>query len=111
MARLQSNRGSALIELIIVILVMSVMSTMMLVPSKSDLLSVQDFQSLVIHTHFNAMLHHQTITVDGPIVTDYAIRFNALGHVNMGQTIRIGHRDLVVLITSGRIREKSVSDD
>lgn len=100
-----------MIELILVMMVFGGLSAMFMYPIKPEPMRPDDFESLVIHTQFNALFHHTSMTVKSPLSTEYPIRFNANGNVNMGQTIRIGNLDVVIGIASGRIHEKSVYDD
>jgi len=106
-----SNKGFSLIETLIVLLLLTMVGTLTMRPFDTALTQSQDFQSKLIHTRFDALLTHQTITLETEVLTDYAIRFNAQGNINMGQTIPFKNKEVVLQIGTGRCYEKRVSDD
>jgi len=106
-----SNKGFSLIETLIVLLVLTLVGTLTIRPFETVLTQSQDFQSKLIHTRFDALLSHQTLTLATEVITEYPIRFNAQGNINMGQTIPFKNKEVVLQIGTGRCYEKRVSDD
>ena len=111
MVRQHRNKGFSLIETMMVLLGMGLIGSIMIRPVELMLTQADDFQSLVIHHRFMALYQHRKVTVTTDVPTDYPIRFTAQGHINMGQTIRFKRLEVVLMIATGRLYEKSVSDD
>jgi len=100
-----------MIEMMFVLLVLSIAGSLLIRPFDLSVPSLNAFESAVIHTQFAALRYHDVLTVKSEMLTEYPIRFNANGNVNMGQTIELGNRKLVILIGTGGIHEKSILDD
>lgn len=111
MDRQALSSGFSLIEMMIVLLVVLILSSLSIRPIDLQLTKVQDFQSLYLHTQTIALLTHSDLELDTDIITDYPIRFKANGNTTMGQTFQIGKRSLIIMIGTGRIHEKSLYDD
>jgi len=105
------NSGFTLIEILLVLIIVFVLGSITLKPVDLQFTKVHDFQSAFLHTQFVPFVVHNDRTFYTAFPTDYPIRFKPNGNVNMGQTIQIGQRTLVILIGTGRIHEKSVYDD
>jgi len=69
------------------------------------------FASTLIHVQYMALLNHETLEYDGDVMTEYPIRYNADGNINMGQSIIIGIKEISLLIGTGKIHEKRIHDD
>jgi len=104
------NKGFSLIEVSIVLFIILVMSSI-LTPIKIRLISSNDFISSAIHLQYLALLNKTDYELDTPIMSEYPIRYNANGNINMGQTIMINSRKFVILLGTGRIHEKRVYGD
>jgi len=111
MDKLHWNSGFTLIETLFVVIIVSVLGSIAIRPVDLQFTRAYDFQSEFLHTQFVALMKHTDQNLKTMIVTDYPIRFKPNGNINMGQTIQIGQRTLVILIGTGRIHEKSVYDD
>lgn len=107
----RSNSGFSLIEMMIVLMGMGLIGSFMIHPMDFAMTKSNDFQSLIIHTRFIAMDLHHKMTVITDVPTEYPIRFTAQGNINMGQTIQFKRSEVVLLIATGRLYEKGISDD
>jgi len=67
--------------------------------------------STLIHIQYMALNTHQLIEYDGDVLTEYPIRYNADGNINMGQSIQINKKEITLLIGTGKIHEKRIYDD
>jgi hypothetical protein len=80
-------------------------------PSKSNLPNSKEFTSTLVHLQYMALLNHDAFEYQGLIQTDYPIRYNADGNINMGQSIQFNLREITLLIGTGKIHEKRIYDD
>lgn len=111
MDKLSSNKGFSIVETLIVMMVLALFTALTIRPFQNELTQSKDFQNQIIHTRFDALLLHQTLIVESQVFTEYPIRFNASGNINMGQTVEFLRTKVILQIGTGRCYEKSLSDD
>jgi prepilin-type N-terminal cleavage/methylation domain-containing protein len=111
MVKLSSNKGFTLIEVSIVLMISLSLSLFFYKPISTSRSISKDFSSTIVHLQFMALLNHKTIEYEGKIQTEYVIRYNPDGNINMGQTIQFDHKEITLLIGTGKIHEKRIYDD
>jgi len=111
MAKLKSNKGTSLLETLIVMMILSLMSSFLLKPIESSTVMLMEFQSSYLHAQYLALRHHSKIELITNIETEFPVTFNANGNVNMGQTVFFKNKAVVIMLGTGRIHEKSIFDD
>jgi hypothetical protein len=107
----RSNKGYSLIETAIILMLLSLTASFLLKPAESDYLAFMEFQSSYLHAQYSALRHHSKTILRTNLETEFPVSFSANGNVNMGQTLILNHKSLVILLGTGRIHEKSVLDD
>lgn len=107
----RSNSGYSLIETVIVLMLLSLSASFLLKPIESTGLELTEFQSSYLHTQYSALRNHSKTILSTTLETEFPVSFSANGNVNMGQTLIINNRKLVILLGTGRIHEKSILDD
>lgn len=111
MDKQSSNKGFTLIETSIVLMVSLSFGVFFFIPSKSTQVNSEEFMSTLIHIQYMALYKHQIIEYEGNVITEYPIRYNADGNINMGQSIQIKKKEITLLIGTGKIHEKRIYDD
>lgn len=111
MAKLKSSKGTSLLETLIVMMILSLLSSLLLKPISSSAVTLLEFQSSYLHTQYLALKLHLKIELETNIETEFPVTFNADGNVNMGQTVFIKNKVLVIMLGTGRIHEKSILND
>ncbi|NTW95061.1 MAG: type II secretion system protein [Erysipelotrichaceae bacterium] len=110
MDKLVSNKGFTFIEVSIVLMIILSCSLFFVKPISSNRIKSIDFTSSLLHIQFMAILNHQTLEYQGEIETEYPIRYNANGNINMGQSISFESIEITLLIGTGKIHEKRIYD-
>jgi len=111
MDKLALNKGFTLIEVILVLMIGLGSSVLFQKPNLSRVQNSNEFKSTLIHLQFMALLTHTTLEYAGEVITDYPVRYNANGNINMGQTILFNSKRITLLIGTGKIHEKRIYDD
>ena len=105
-----SSKGFTLIE-VIVVLVILMGSGLLVKTGQPQNLNSKNFTSSLVHLQYMALLKHTQLEYTGDIITEYPIRYNANGNINMGQTVLFAAKEITVLIGTGKIHEERIHDD
>lgn len=111
MDKLKSSKGGTLLEIVLILTVVFGLTLLWIKPKQMKTLSSNEFISSVIHTQMMALYLRENIELTTDIISEYPIRFNGSGNVNMGQTISFGSKKVVIMLGTGRIHEKRIHDD
>lgn len=111
MDKLKSNKGGTLLEIVLILTVVFGLTLLWIKPKQIRILGSNDFISSVIHTQMMALYFRENIELMTDVISEYPIRFNGSGNVNMGQTISFGSKKVVIMLGTGRIHEKRIHDD
>ena len=107
MAKLKSNKGYTLIEMLIVLLVMSLMILITPVLTSYDF-AINDFFNEYTYAQFKAIKDVKSYELKNIHITNhYPISFNTKGNINISQTILLNGKNkkikLTLLLGSGRL--------
>lgn len=111
MDKLKSNNGGTILEIVIVMTILLSFSMLWIRPNILRTQNSKIFISSVIHTQMMALYLNHSIEHKSDALTEYPIRFNSNGNINMGQTISFGINKVVIMLGTGRIHEKRIHDD
>jgi len=111
MDKLKSSNGGTLLEMVLILTVILSLSILWIKPTLWKTQNSRTFISSVIHTQMTALYLNESIVLNTDILTEYPIRFNSSGNINMGQTISFGIHKVVIMLGTGRIHEKRIHDD
>lgn len=111
MAKLRSNNGFTLIEVLVVMITVFGTGSLLINPKSLKPHNSQAFISSIIHTQYMALYQKRSTQLESNILTEFPIQFNEKGNINMGQTIAFGTKRVILMLGTGRIHEKRIYDD
>jgi competence protein ComGC len=111
MDKLKSDNGGTLLEIVLILAIILSLSMIWIKPNSLKSQNSKAFISSVIHTQMMALYLNDSIELKTDTLTEYPIRFNSNGNINMGQTISFGIHKVVIMLGTGRIHEKRIHDD
>ncbi len=109
--KLKSNKGGSLIEVILILTIVFSLSFIWIKPKQFVTQHSKAFISSVIHTQVMALYLRENLEVITDTPSEYTIRFNSSGNVNISQTISLGNKKVIIMLGTGRIHEKRIFDD
>lgn len=105
-AKLQSDRGFTLLELLIVLSVLTIFLFSSTLPAHVFL--YRDTQDNIIHTQTKVLFRRkgESVNLDASIERYAAVRFNEKGNVTVAQTLRFNdYQKIIILLGPGRMHE------
>ena len=111
MAKLKSNNGFTIIEVLIVMIIAFGTGSLLINPKSIKPNNSQAFISSTIHAQYMALYQKTSVQLESNILTEFPIQFNEKGNINMGQTIVFGTKKVILMLGTGRIHEKRIYDD